>query len=265
VTNSKFDIDEGVLKAVAESISEGIGIDFIDTRKQLNTYTTNSSPTLIWDLINSNLKKKLGQDYACLYVSKKKRGIWEFLLIVDKKSKKIITVMRENRLKQLTKHPFKNKKHYAAALALLLNSGLRSRQTKLINMPINPDDNIYLQELSQDLCSEIEQSMLAESLYCILSFKTASGVITSYNANYLTKNLEIAKEIPLNSYIPKKNYDSIVADTQKSEEIQDIPLPLKPAAYVKRQAKEDSETKESLEIKTTEAVSSVEDIANGDR
>ena len=85
MTNIKFNIDEGVLKAVAESISEGIGIDFIDTRKQLNTYTTNSSPTLIWDLINSNLKKKLGQDYACLYVSKKKRGIWEFLLIVDKK------------------------------------------------------------------------------------------------------------------------------------------------------------------------------------
>lgn len=204
MTNSKFDIDEGVLKAVVESISEGIGIDFIDTRKQLNTYTTNSSPTLIWDLINSNLKKKLGQDYACLYVSKKKRGIWEFLLIVDKKSKKIITVMRENRLKQLTKHPFKNKKHYAAALALLLNSGLRSRQTKLINMPINPDDNIYLQELSQDLCSEIEQSMLAESLYCILSFKTASGVITSYNANYLTKKFGNCKRNSTKFLYPKE-------------------------------------------------------------
>ena len=38
-----------MLKAVAESISKGIGIgiDFINPRKQLNTYTTNSSPKLI--------------------------------------------------------------------------------------------------------------------------------------------------------------------------------------------------------------------------
>lgn len=259
--NDKFNLDEELLRAVAISISEGVGIDFIDARKQLNTYTKNSSPSLIWDLINSNLKKRLGNDYACIY--KKQRGIWEFLLIVDKKCKKIITVMRENRLKNIVKHPHKNKKHYSAALALL-NEGLKPRQRKLVNIPLNRDDDDFLQELSQELCTEIEQNMLEESLYCILSFKSSSGVMTAFNANYLTKNLEISEVIPLNTYMPKKNYDAVVADTENSEEIQDIPLTLKPAAYIKKQAKEETEAKQSIEIKTTQNENPAENAVNGD-
>lgn len=236
-------------------------IDFIDVRKQLNTFTKNSSPTLIWDLINSNLKKRFGDDYACIY--KKQRGIWEFLLIVDKKSKKVITVMRENRLKNIIKHPYKNKKHYAAALALL-NENLKPRQCKWVNIPLNRDDNDFLQELSQELCSEIEQNVLKESLYCILSFKSSSGVMTAFSANYLTKNLEISKTISLNDLIPKKNYDAIIADTEKPEDIQDIPLTLKPAAYMKKQVKEEAEAEQSIEIKTTQNENTTENAANGD-
>ena len=171
--------------------------------------------------------------------------------------------MRENRLKQIIKHPFKNKKHYTAALALL-NEHLKPRQRKLVNIPLNREDNDFLQELSQELCSEIEQNMLTESLYCILSFKSSSGVMTAFSANYLTKNLEISEVIPLNTYMPKKNYDAVVADTEKSEDIQDIPLTLKPAAYIKKQAKEEAEAKQSIEIKTTQNENPAENAANGD-
>lgn len=261
MTNEKFNLDEELLRAVAISISEGIGIDFIDARKQLDTYTKNSSPTLIWDLINSNLKKRLGEDYVCIY--KKQRGIWEFLLIVDKKSKKVITVMRENRLRSIIKHPYKNKKHYAAALALL-NENLKPRQRKLVNIPLNRADNDFLHELSQELCSEIEQNMLKESLYCILSFKTSSGVMTTFSANYLTKNLEISETIPLKDFMPKKNYDAIVVDTEKPEDIQDIPLTLKPAAYIKKQAKEETEAEQSIEIKVQQNENCTDSTANGD-
>ena len=141
MTNDKFNLDEGLLRAVAASISEGVGVDFIRARKQLDTFTQNSSPTLTWDLINSNLKRSLEEDYVCIY--KKQRGIWEFLLIVDKKSKKVITIMRENRLRDIIKHPYKNKKHYSAALALL-NDTLKPRQRKLVNMPLNNEDDDFL-------------------------------------------------------------------------------------------------------------------------
>lgn len=116
--------------------------------------------------------------------------------------------MRENRLRDIIKRPYKNKKHYSAALAFLLNERLNPRQRKLENIPLNKDDNDFLQELSQELCSEIEQNMLTESLYCILSFKSSSGLMTTFGANYLTKNLEISETISLNDFIPKKNYDT---------------------------------------------------------
>lgn len=261
MTNDKFNLNEGLLKTVAISISESVGVDFIHARKQLGTFTQNSSSTLIWDLINSNLKKRLGEDYACIY--KKQRGIWEFLLIVDKKSKKVITIMRENRLRDIIAHPYKNKKHYSAALALL-NGSLKPRQRKLLNIPLNREDNEFLQVLSQELCSEIEQNMLEESLYCILSFKTSSGVMTTFNANYLTKNLEISETISLNDFIPKKNYDAIVADTEKPKDIQDIPLTLKPAAYIKKQAKEKTEAEQSIEIKAQQNENCTDSTTNGD-
>lgn len=168
--------------------------------------------------------------------------------------------MCENCLKQITKHPFKNKKHYTVALALL-NEHLKPKQCKLVNIPLNREDNDFLQELSQELCSEIEQNMLTENLYCILSFKSSSGHMTAFSANYLTKNLEISEVISLNNFIPNKNYDTIVADTEKPEYIQDIPLILKPAAYMKKQVKE--ETAQSIDIKTTQNNDSTEVAVNG--
>lgn len=86
-------ISEEILRAVAKSISDGIGIDYIHNKKQLSTYTNNSTYSMIWDLINTNCKKNLGDDFVCTIV-KKKRGIWEFLIIYDKKNKKLITVMQ---------------------------------------------------------------------------------------------------------------------------------------------------------------------------
>lgn len=171
--------------------------------------------------------------------------------------------MRENRLRDIIKHPYKNKKHYSAALALL-NNNLQPRQRKIIDMPLKQEDNDFLQELSQELCAEIEQNILNDSLYCILSFKSSSGIMMGFSANYLTKNLEISEVISLNQYMPKKNYDAIVADTEKSEDVLDIPLTLKPAAYIKKQAKEELNVKEAIEIKTMQNKNPAEHTANGD-
>ena len=171
--------------------------------------------------------------------------------------------MRENRLRDIIKHPYKNKKHYSAALALL-NDTLKPRQRKLVNMPLNNEDDDFLYALSQELCSEIEQKMLEDSLYCILSFKSFSGVMTAFSANFLTKNLEISEVISLNEYMPKKNYDAVVADTESQEDVQDIPLKLKPAAYIKKQAKEETDSEISIEIKTTQNENPAENTVSGD-
>lgn len=228
-------ISDGVLKAIAKSISDGIGIDYIHNRKQLNTYTHNSTHSLIWDLINTNCKKNLGKDFICK-VQKKKRGIWEFLIIYDKQSRKLITVMRENRLKQIIKHPQKYKKHYVAALSQFFNEGLKPNQAKLFNLPKNTDEQDYLNELSKELCSDIFEEIIQNSLYVILSFNSSGGLMTSFKATYLTQNIELSKDMPLETYIPK-DYD-VIAETVSQIETKDIPLILKPAALKKKQAKE---------------------------
>lgn len=230
-------INEEVLNAVAKSVSDGIGVDFIHNKKQLNTYTHNSTHSMIWDLINTNCKKNLGEGFICC-VQKKKRGIWEFLIIYDKQRKKLITVMRESRLRQIIKHPQKYKKHYVAALSQFLNEGLKPNQTKLFNLPRTSEEQDYLNELSKELCSDIVEEIVQDSLYAILSFNSSSGLMTSFKATYLTQNIEMSKEIPLETYIPK-DYD-VIAEPVPQNGIKDIPLMLKPAALKKKQAKEEA-------------------------
>lgn len=232
-----LEINEEVLKAVAKSVSDGIGVDYIHNKKQLDTFTHNSTHSMIWDLINTNCKKNLGKDFICS-VQKKKRSIWEFLIIYDKQSKKLITVMRENRLKQIIKHPQKYKKHYVAALSQFLNEGLKPNQTKLFNLPKTSEEQDYLSELSKELCSDIIEEIVQNSLYAILSFNSSGGLMTSFKATYLTQNIELSKDIPLETYIPK-DYD-VIAETVPQIETKDIPLTLKPAALKKKLAKEEA-------------------------
>lgn len=146
------------------------GIDYIHNKKQLSTYTNNSTYSMIWDLINTNCKKNLGDDFVCTIV-KKKRGIWEFLIIYDKKNKKLITVMRENRLRQIIKHPQKYKKHYVAALSQFLNTGLKPNQTKLFNLPKTVEEQNYLSELSKELCGDIINEIMPEQFICYIVFQ----------------------------------------------------------------------------------------------
>lgn len=247
-------INEEVLKAIAKSIADGIGMDYIYNKKQLNTYTNNSTHSLIWDLINTNCKKNLGKDFICS-VQKKKRGIWEFLIIYDKQSKKLITVMRENRLKQIIKHPQKYKKHYVAALSQFLNEGLKPNQTKLFNLPKTSEEQDYLSELSKELCSDIIEEIVQNSLYAIISFNSSGGLMTSFKATYLTQNIELSKDIPLEIYIPK-DYD-VVAEKTPQAETKDIPLTLKPAALKKKQAKEEAPI-DIVEVKMPDIAEKIE-------
>lgn len=249
-------INEEILRAVAKSISDGIGIDYIHNKKQLSTYTNNSTYSMIWDLINTNCKKNLGDDFVCTIV-KKKRGIWEFLIVYDKKNKKLITVMRENRLKQIIKHPQKYKKHYVAALSQFLNTGLKPNQTKLFNLPKTVEEQNYLSELSKELCGGMTNEIMQNSLYAILSFNSSGGLMTAYKATYLTQNLELSKDIPLETYIPK-DYDVIAVETSHVE-TKDIPLTLKPAALKKKQNKKEAPI-DLIEVKIPEIKEKMENI-----
>lgn len=248
-----LEISEEVLRAIAKSISDGVGVDYIHNKKQLNTYTNNSTYSMIWDLINTNCKKNLGSDFVCNIV-KKKRGIWEFLVVYDKRSKKLLTIMREVRLRQIIKHPQKYKKHYVAALSQFLNIGLKPNQTKLFNLPKTAEEQNYLSELSKELCSDIINEIMQNSLYAILSFNSSDGLMTAYKATYLTQNLEISKDIQLETYIPK-DYD-VIATTQQLM-TKDIPLTLKPAALKKKQAKKEAPV-DLIEVKTLEIKEKIE-------
>ncbi len=240
-----FELNPKILQNIAKGIADGIGLDFINSKKQLDTYTSNSSSTLIWDLINTNCKRALNDDFVCQFVNKKKRGMWEFVVIFDTASKKLITIMRENRLKQILKNPTKYKKHYAAALSRFLNKDLKPIQHKLFNIPRDADDENYLNEISRELCMEITAEALQSSLYSILTFNNSGAIMTSFKAYYLTQNLELSKVVPLQSYIPK-DYNIVVND-EPQEIPNNIELHLKEAAINKKRAKD--KLKKLVEVK----------------
>ena len=204
MSKKRLGMVESVLYSIGKGIAEGIGKELQNQKTELELYTTNCMPTMAWDLINRNIKMYLGDKRFKVQCVKKKRGIWGFLLIADKKAQRLYTIMREERLLELLKNPYKHKYHYASALSNFFNYELKPKaeQKKLINIPKSDEEMFKLNKISTDICSEIQVNQNT-TLYAIITFTAQNYILTSLKAYLLTKDLEVSDIIDLAKYMPK--------------------------------------------------------------
>lgn len=244
-----FGFGDLLLKTIASAISDAVGQDFNDAKKQLGTYTSNSNAGLLWDLINTNIKRKLEQIQIEAECTKTKRGIWEFITLYDLPSFKIISIMKDNRLQEILRHPARYRKHYTAALADMFNHKLEEhvKQKKLLKMPVQKEILEELKKTSFEICSNFGLQD-SEHLYVILGFSSSSGKLTGLKAYFVTPQLELAEEISLSQYIPR-DYNMPDEDTtnEENEEKEEIKISLTAEAIKRKENNE--QQKVDLEIK----------------
>lgn len=183
--NHEIPLNENQKAFLANSIFRAVSQDMPEIIYENNLPTTNGVGLFRWNFINRNLSDGLGGEFDTSY---QKRGAWKFLLLREHTTNFSISVMTEQTLKNLQRHPTA-KPHYLEGL--VSNNKCREPIEGQLCMP--------------ELCIERDHSMIAELRNQLLSgfsgivaehllilFDYDYNGVTSARAVLLTPTLEVA-------------------------------------------------------------------------
>ncbi|MFC3788409.1 DUF5986 family protein [Paenibacillus sp. GCM10012307] len=175
-----------------------------DVREFLLEYeleTHNCVHFLRWDFTNTNIIRGFqSSHFQCL---KAKRGPWRFVLIYDKESGFLYSLMREKRFLELQGRVNKDRVHYVDALASL-NHDLddSSNIERVFAQDLFDMDGAQwsgeVQTVLQELIMSIDGPI---KYYGLITFSSEKDEITSVTAYIPTTDLGIAHQENWNEYI----------------------------------------------------------------
>lgn len=163
--------------------------------------TQNCIHFLRWDFTNTNIIRRFqGERFQCIKV---KRGPWKFILIYDRETKFLYSLMREKRFKDLQDRVTAERVHYVDALVSNnheledISTVERVFQQDLFDL----DGMIWSEEVHQvweELSVNIEGDV---RYYAIVTFTSEKDEITAVSTYIPTVSLGIAHEENWNEYI----------------------------------------------------------------
>ena len=204
--------DKVLIESVSDCISSAIGDDIKEDIKSQGLITHNSTPTRIWDHLDTNLCKKFsGFD---IVARPTKRGSWELVPIFERKNGFLYVLMRENRLKILRKESLKRESpHYAEALARTLNRDLQARYSQVPLLEVNDekfDNEEYIKKVVLKIFEDLNIPNNIVKRHALILFNDVNGILLSLRCCIIDSNLNTVEEENWNEYI--KVNESIVAD-----------------------------------------------------
>lgn len=210
-------IPSQTIQKVYQCLFQAIGEDYQEAESHLELETHISKPFMIWDLINRNLIRSFSESDV-LY-STKKRGMWEILLLYDKKSNMLLSFMKDTRFKDIRKVERGRKPQYIRAL-LLHNQSLQAeiKQQKLFEISKLEREDERLKTLLDSLCANFMESVVGHvKHHALIVFSSGYGQLTSLKAYMLDSDLDVvcekdlldvAKPIMSNEVDKVSKYDS---------------------------------------------------------
>jgi len=183
---------EEIISKIVSCIEDAVGDDILIDIHRNDLRTTNSVPSRIWDLLNTNIFKSLDVE-SCTIVSAH-RGPWEMIVVYEKTSQCIITFMREKRFNDLRNHQSKRTQmHYLDMLAKQFNKDLLADQNQMTLLPNSFSDEGRLAELVQNLLSDLGGDVPMVRNHVLVLFDTVGYRLAHIRAVKVTPELDIAR------------------------------------------------------------------------
>ena len=181
-----------LISKIVRCIEDAVGDDIHADIRRLDLQTTNSVPSRIWDLLNTNIIKTLDTENCT--IAKAHRGPWEMLIVFENSTQCILTFMREKRFKELRNRQNKRKHmHYIDMLAKQFNKDLLSDQQQISLFPHTFSDEDRLAELVQTMLYDLEGGVEIVRNHVLVLFETAGYQLTHVRAVMVTPSLDIAQ------------------------------------------------------------------------
>ena len=185
-------ISSELIAKFVRCVEDAVGDDILADIRHHDLRTTNSVPSRIWDLLNSNLIRALETEDCT--VAEAHRGPWQMLIIFEKTTQCIYTFMREKRFAELRR--FQRRRvhmHYLDMLAIQFNKELLADQEQITLFPHTFSDENMLAELIQTLLHDLENKIPVVRNHVLVLFDTAGYQLTHIRAVMVTPNLDIAQ------------------------------------------------------------------------
>lgn len=194
--------------------------------RQQKMATKNGKSIFVWNLINTEVKRALPKERFEVIVSK--RGVWEFVLVLDIKSGYLYSFMKGDRFETVRKNYEKNKKlHYLEVLCGINTPYLSETYEQLdflnvANEQAEEKDEI-LEKMLMQLKNEVKKHIL-------VTFEISKDKIIAARANVVSENLQIMETEQWQQYITP-SYDAMISHIAEEDlqiEEEEIPVLLKP-------------------------------------
>jgi hypothetical protein len=209
--------DKKLIEIVSDSIGSAIGDDIRADIKSKGLVTQNSTPTRIWDLLNTNLCNSFNEFDIVAHPTK--RGSWDLVPIFERATGFLYVLMRENRLKTLKKEASKRKSaHYVEALAKSLNKDLMATHYQAPLLEINDEkfeNEEYIRKIIQKIFEDLGIPDNIVKRHALILFNDIKGVLISLRCCIVDSNLNMVEEARWSEYI--KVNESTVAEEVTDE------------------------------------------------
>lgn len=200
-------INKNIKQQISNAIFDGIEINAVQDRRENQFIVYPLEWGRMWAYIDTNVAKYLsGTDCIVIPV---RRGIWPFILVLDKSNRILFTLMRRDRYLALQKTWQSKSYHYLDILVCRYNDDLDGQQLSLEFPGVHQDK--YTQE---ELQTELEKLMAGYiddiDKHVLVCFDRQEDVVLSINAYLLASpNLSIAAQENWTEFGRSKNKGSI--------------------------------------------------------
>lgn len=178
---------------IVRCVEEAVGNDIqTDIRNADLIGTHNSVPARIWDILNRNLLRAI--DAQECTISEARTGPWQMLVIFEKSTSNIITLMREKRFADVHRYQRRRKgMHYLDMLTKQFNATLLADQEQLTFIPHAFSNEDKLAELVQALLRGLGGDTEIVQNHVLVLFETVGDQLVHIRAVKVTPNLDIAE------------------------------------------------------------------------
>ena len=181
-----------LIAKIVRCVEDAVGDDIRADIRQHDLQTRNSTPSRIWDLLNTNIIKTLETEDCT--IAKAHRGPWEMLIVFEKTTQCILTFMREKRFAELhNRQPKRVHMHYIDMLSKQFNEDLLADQQQLSLIPRTFSDEACLAELVQTMLHDLEGDVDIVRHHVLVLFETVGYQLTHIRAVMVTPTLDIAQ------------------------------------------------------------------------
>ncbi len=191
-------IDETIIRKIVSSIQEAVGDRIKEDMNGLKTQ--NSKPSRIWDLLNTELLNAFNTTYCMSYDFK--RGPWQMVMLYEKETGFLFTIMREQRFREISsKISLRKNMHYVDMLAKHLNFDLKPNVEQISLFPHTFNDENTLEEKVNSLLRNLKEDGATISRHVLVLFESRHYELASIRSVMVDGSLNISAEQIWTQYI----------------------------------------------------------------